>query len=189
MKRSLSQISIMLLLALFCGASVYAQKLSPDEQKIVRYIDAHEDEAIALFEKIVNIESPTENLAGVKQVGIVFNNELESIGLTVKWIDMPADMKRAGYLIAETNGTKGKRLLLLGHIDTVLKGEKFRRERNKAYGTGATDMKGGDVTILFALKALHDSGVLKDTRITVMLTGDEESAGLPLKLSRGDMIA
>ena len=189
MKRSLSQISIMLLLALFCGASVYAQKLSPDEQKIVRYIDAHEDEAIALFEKIVNIESPTENLAGVKQVGIVFNNELESIGLTVKWIDMPADMKRAGYLIAETNGTKGKRLLLLGHIDTVLKGEKFRRERNKAYGTGATDMKGGDVTILFALKALHDAGVLKDTRITVMLTGDEESAGLPLKLSRGDMIA
>src|SRR5262249_25273435 len=177
-----------LLLGPFCIPS-YAQKLSPDEQKIDSYIDAHKNEAIATFEKIVNIESPTENLAGVKQVGMVLKTQIEPIGLTPKWIDMPPEVKRAGHLVSETNGTEGKRLLLLGHIDTVLKGEKFRREGNKAYGTGVTDMKGGDVTILFALKALHATGVLKDTRITVMLTGDEESAGLPLSISRGDMIA
>jgi glutamate carboxypeptidase len=37
-------------------------------------------------------------------------------------------MKRAGHLLAEKNGTKGKRVLLLGHLDTVLYGERFRRE-------------------------------------------------------------
>src|SRR5215510_6680918 len=189
MKRMIDRITIASLFAALLCSPAYAQKLSLDEQKIVSYIDAQKNEAITLFERIVNIESPTENLPGVKQVGIVFKNELESIGLTAKWIDMPPDMKRAGHLVAETDGTKGKRLLLLGHIDTVLKGEKFRREGNKAYGTGVTDMKGGDVTILFALKALRAAGVLKDTRITVMLTGDEESAGLPLSIGRGDMIA
>jgi glutamate carboxypeptidase len=50
----------------------YAQKISADEQKIVNYIDAHTEDAIALFEKTVNVESPTENLSGVRQVGMIF---------------------------------------------------------------------------------------------------------------------
>ncbi len=50
-------------------------------------------------------------------------------------------------------------------------------------------MKGGDVVLLYALKALADAGALKDTRIVVMLTGDEESVGRPIEKSRGDMIA
>ncbi len=67
----------------------YAQKISAEEQKIVNYIDAHAEDAIALVEKTVNIESPTENLAGVRQIGEVFKNELESLGFTAKWLEMP----------------------------------------------------------------------------------------------------
>jgi glutamate carboxypeptidase len=94
-------------------------------------------------------------------------------------------------LIAETPGTdgRGKRILLLGHIDTVLQGEHWRREGNKAYGAGSSDMKGGDIVLLYALKALADAGVLKDMRVIVMLTGDEEAAGRPVEISRGDMIS
>ncbi|HKB67224.1 MAG TPA: M20/M25/M40 family metallo-hydrolase [Pyrinomonadaceae bacterium] len=166
-----------------------AQKISPEEQKIVDYIDAHTNEATALLEKTVNIESPTENLTGVKQVGAIFKAEFESLGFTTRWINMPVEMKRAGHLLAEKKGTKGKRILVLGHIDTVLKGEKFRREGNKAFGTGSSDMKAGDIVLLFALKALRDTGALKDAGIIVMLTGDEEDSGDPVELSRGDMIA
>src|SRR5688572_12404307 len=119
----------------------YAQKISAEEQKLVAYIDAHKNEAISLLEKTVNIESPTEDLAGVKAVGAVFKAEFESLGFTARWIDMPPAMKRAGHLLAEKKGTKGKRVLLLGHIDTVLRGEKFRRQGNKAFGTGSSDMK------------------------------------------------
>src|SRR5688500_2579006 len=50
-------------------------------------------------------------------------------------------------------------------------------------------MKAGNVVLFFALKALHQTGVLKDARVIVMLTGDEEDLGEPLEISRGDMIA
>ena len=171
------------------SAPMNAQKISSEEQKIISYVDAHKDEAIALLEKIVNIESPTQNLKGVKDVGLVFKSEFETLGLTAKWIEMPPEMKRAGHLIAETKGTKGKRILLLGHLDTVLSGEKFRREGNQAFGTGSSDMKAGDVVMLYALKALQNSGALKDSQIIVMFTGDEEASGRPQEISRGDMFA
>jgi glutamate carboxypeptidase len=50
-------------------------------------------------------------------------------------------------------------------------------------------MKGGDIVLLQALKALHAVGALKDTQIIVMLTGDEENSGDPVEISRGDMVA
>ncbi|HKP47956.1 MAG TPA: M20/M25/M40 family metallo-hydrolase [Pyrinomonadaceae bacterium] len=175
------------ILAVMC-ASAAAQALSTDEQKLASYIDAHQQDQIALLERVVNLQSPTENLRGVRQVGMVFKAQLEALGLRAKWIEMPPAMKRAGHLVAQTNGAKGKRILLLGHIDTVLGGEKFRREGNRAFGSGTVDMKAGDLVLLYALKALDSIGALKDTRIIVVLTGDEETAGRPIEISRRDVV-
>ncbi|HXG85008.1 MAG TPA: M20/M25/M40 family metallo-hydrolase, partial [Pyrinomonadaceae bacterium] len=183
MKQTISKIIIASALVILNSALIYAQKISAEEQKIVSYVDAHTEAVVALLEKSVNIESPTENLAGVRQVGMLFKQEFESLDFTAKWIEMPAEMKRAGHLLAEKTGTKGKRILLLGHLDTVLKGEKFRREGNKAYGTGTSDMKAGNLVLFYALKALHATGALKDRNIIVMLTGDEESGGNPREIS------
>jgi glutamate carboxypeptidase len=189
MRKLSYHIALALLFIVLSFTSGHAQKLSADEQKIIDYVDAHMGEAVSMLETVVNIESPSEDIAGVKQVGAVFQREFESLGMTARWIEMPPEMKRAGHLVASTKGTRGKRILLLGHIDTVLRGEKFRRDGTKAFGTGASDMKAGDVVLLFALKALHATGALKDARVTVMLTGDEESAGHPIEISRRDMIA
>lgn len=178
-----------LTLLLFLSAVAFAQKLNADEQKIVEYIDTNSAAAISLLEKIVNIESPTEDIAGVKASGAVLMAELKKIGMSTRWIEMPPETKRAGHLIAETKGSKGKRILILGHLDTVLRGEKFRREGAKAYGTGIADMHGGNVIALSALKALNAANLLKDTRIILMLTGDEEDSCEPVSLCRGDMIA
>lgn len=188
MKKTVSQIFAAFALAILCAASVQAQKISAEEQKIVDYIDAHQSDTISLLEKAVNIESPTENSAGVKQVGMVFKGEFDSLGFQTKWIEMPPEMKRGGHLWAEKTGTKGKRVLLLGHLDTVLTGEKFRREGNRAYGTGSSDMKAGNVVLFYALKALQATGALKDAQIIVLLTGDEENTGEPESISRGDMV-
>jgi len=174
--------------AAFFAFSVSAQNVSPDEQKIIDHVDKSMPEAVRLLEEIVNIESPTEDAAGVERLGRSLLDEYASIGMTAKWINMPIEMKRGGHLIAETSGTKGKRLLLIGHLDTVLKGEKFRRDGDKAYGTGTSDMKAGIVVLYYALKALHESGALKDTRVIVLLTGDEEDSGVPIEISRRDMI-
>lgn len=162
--------------------------LDSTEREIAQHVVQGHAAAETLLQRIVDIDSPTENTAGVRAAGDVLAGELRAIGLATRWIELPPDMKRAGHLVAETGGESGKRLLLLGHLDTVLAGERFRRDGTKAFGTGTSDMKGGLVVMLQALKALHAAGVLEDRRITVMLTGDEEDAGLPLSVTREPML-
>ena len=157
--------------------------LSRVEQGIREYVRAHETEQVDFLEKAVNISSGTFNLAGVRAVGKLFEPEFASLGFETRWIALPDAVGRAGHLFAERKGTKGKRLLLIGHLDTVFEGEgeRFVRLDTLAAGAGSSDMKGGDLVILYALKALQSVGALDGTRIVVALTGDEEDAG-PLHL-------
>lgn len=174
-------------LVLACALPVRAE-LAPAETRMAAHVEANHARSVTLLEEVVNIPSPTEDVHGVRAVGDVFRRELEAIGMRARWVDMPPQMKRAGHLVAETAGSEGKRVLLLGHIDTVLSGERFRREGNKAWGTGIDDMKGGAVVMVSALQALHAADALASRRITVMLTGDEEDAGVPTSASRGPMV-
>jgi glutamate carboxypeptidase len=181
--------SLLLAFALLPGVATFAHAgLDRSERAIAEHVAAGQSEAEALLARVVDIESPTENVAGVRAVGDVFAGELRAIGFTTRWVELPAAMKRAGHLVAETRGSKGKRLLMLGHVDTVLSGERFRRDGTRAFGTGTADMKGGAVVMLQALKALHAAGALEGRRITVMLTGDEEDAGMPIAQSREPML-
>ena len=170
-----------------------AEHLSPVEQKIARHVEATAAESNALLERIVNINSGTFNTAGVKAVGEVLRPEFEKLGFQVRWIPMD-DVQRAGHLVAERKGTHGKRVLLVGHMDTVFElSSPFQkwsmRSGTVASGPGTSDMKGGLMVMLFALKAMQAEGTLQGTNITVFLTGDEENAGEPLTVSRGDFIA
>jgi len=164
--------------------------LSGVEQKIRDYVRSHESEQIALLERAVNISSGTLNLQGVRSVGRLFEPEFTAIGFDSKWIALPDAVGRAGHLFAERVGTRGKRLLLIGHLDTVFEGdsERFVRFDTLAAGAGSSDMKGGDLVILFALKALQSVGALDGTRIIVALTGDEEDAGALYDVSRKPLI-
>lgn len=175
-------------IALIGSVAVAQAALDPTESAIARHASEAQPAAVALLERSIDIESPSENAAGVRAVGDLFAGELQAMGFKTHWVELPPDMNRAGHLVAEIEGTKGKRLLLLGHLDTVLAGERYRREGDRAYGTGASDMKGGIVVMLQALKALHAAGALADRRIVVMLTGDEEDAGLPFEVSRASMV-
>jgi glutamate carboxypeptidase len=57
-----------------------------------------------------------------------------------------------------------------------------------AHAPGGNDMKGGDVIILYALKALADNGLLKNSQIIAAFTGDEEASGKPLAISRKHLV-
>lgn len=184
-RRSLA--SFLPLLGLFSSAALFAGVLSPEEQKIAAYVDAHAAEFARDLEAAVRIDSATENLAGVRQVGELFGRDLVAMGFDSKFVPLPPETKRAGHLVAERRGTRGKRLLLIGHLDTVLPGGNWRREGDKAFGAGVNDMKGGDLVMLHALKALHAAGALADTQIIVVMTGDEEAAGDPIEVSRRDL--
>ena len=168
-----------------------AQGLSAVEQQIVRYVDTHNDEAIALLEQIVNINSGTMNPGGVREVGRLLRAELDGLGFATRWISLP-ETERAGHLFAERSGGRGKRVLLIGHLDTVFEQDspfqRFEREGDIARGPGVEDMKGGDVVMIYALKALRAAGALEDLNIIVAYTGDEENTGDPLEVSRRDLI-
>jgi glutamate carboxypeptidase len=82
----------------------------------------------------------------------------------------------------------GKRLLLIGHLDTVLQDEPFRREEQKGYGSGTSDMKAGNVIAIEALRALHSTGALENRQVIVIFTGDEEYSGKPYEKSRAALV-
>lgn len=167
-------------------------ELSEPEKRIVAAVEHNNEAAIQFLKEVVNVNSGTMNLEGVKEVGMAFSEEFKKIGLDTRWVDM-AEVNRAGHLFAETEGTQGKRLLLIGHLDTVFPIDSpFQKmelgEDGLWRGPGGNDMKGGNVIILYALKALQELGMLKDTQIIVAFTGDEESAGRPIEVSRKDLI-
>jgi glutamate carboxypeptidase len=180
------------LIAAAAPATADAQGLSAQERRIVQHVDAHADEAIAFLERIVNINSGTLNAEGVREVGRAFQAPLDSLGFDVRWITLPDSLRRAGHLFAYRQGTRGRKVLLIGHLDTVFERDdpfqRFVRDGRYASGPGVNDMKGGDVVILYALKALHAAGALEGTTITVAMTGDEEAPGRPLEIARRDLI-
>ncbi len=164
---------------------------------MVAYIDAHEQESNALLEKLVDINSGTHNLEGVRAVGQIMMAQFRELGFTVQWIPMD-EVERAGVLVAEHKCPAGpdqcgKRMLLIGHMDTVFEKtslfQKYTVDGHIATGPGTNDMKGGLVDMLYALKAMQAAGVLQKTEITAVLSGDEEAHGEPATISRRDMIA
>jgi glutamate carboxypeptidase len=169
-----------------------AGSLTSDERSLASFIDAHNGESLALLERVVNINSGTQNFDGVREVGRVFSDELAKLGFTTRWID-GAPFKRAGHLVADHPGS-GPRILLIGHLDTVFeKDSPFQRfervDDRTARGPGIIDMKGGDVVMIGALKALHSIGVLKSMNVVVVMTGDEEDSGEPLSAAREPLVA
>jgi glutamate carboxypeptidase len=165
--------------------------LTVQEQTMIEWVDAHQEEAVALLEQTVNTGSGTMNHAGVKAVGMQMADAMAGLGLEVEWIDMPAEVNRAGHLFARKDG-HGPKFLLIGHLDTVFEADDnfqaFTREGNLATGPGISDMKSGNVVLVYALKALASVGALEDLPVVVALTGDEEKPGKPLDIARKDLI-
>jgi glutamate carboxypeptidase len=169
-----------------------ATALSDQERAIVQHVETHSAEGVALLERAVNINSGTLNFTGVREVGRLFSAEFEKLGFKTAWIDGTA-FKRAGHLVAEHQAS-GPRVLLIGHLDTVFEThspfQRFERiGEGEAKGPGVLDMKGGDVIMIQALKALASVGALKSLNVTVVMTGDEESAGEPQSAAREALVA
>src|SRR5690349_7291456 len=190
MRRLLSSLALLPSLAAAQGrVSKDAPNAAPSalESAVVRAVDAHNAEHLALLERIVNINSGTQNFAGVRQVGDVLRAQFDALGFRTRWVDGAA-FHRAGHLVAEHPGP-GPKLLLIGHLDTVFEPtspfQRFEQlDDSTARGPGVIDMKGGDVIIVAALRALKSAGLLPRLNVTVVYDGDEEDAGAPLVEAR-----
>jgi glutamate carboxypeptidase len=184
--------SFLVAAALAFSAAAPAMALDRSEKAMMAAVDKEAARAEQLLEKLVNVNSGTMNLPGVEKVGQMMRTELEELGFTVRWVPMP-HVGRAGHLVAEHPG-KGKRMLLIGHLDTVFEPtspfQAYKRlQGDLAEGPGVNDMKGGLVVMVQALRAMRAAGRLKDAHITIVLTGDEERVGSPRPVSREELLA
>ena len=183
---------VVCVLATASGVSGRAQGgVSAEERAMAAFIDKENDAALALLERAVNINSGSLNFEGVRQVGALFRSEFDALGFKTEWID-GGKWNRAGHLVATKPGPSQK-ILLIGHLDTVFERDspfqKFERlDADHAKGPGICDMKGGNVIMLVALKALRAAGLLDRMNVSVVLTGDEESTGRPLALAREALV-
>ena len=184
-----------LLLVLFSFFSTFVTADQDVERQIVQHLDARLDESTVLLKQLVNINSGTMNFTGVKQVGMLLKHQYDALGFTTQWLD-GAEFDRAGHLVAtheSISHPNAAKILLIGHLDTVFaKDDDFQTitelANNRIAGPGITDMKGGDVIMLAALQALQKQGLLQQLNIKVVMTGDEESSGRPLSLSKQAII-
>jgi acetylornithine deacetylase/succinyl-diaminopimelate desuccinylase-like protein len=180
---------LLILLALLAFPTAASARLSPEERRMASAVTAEQDRTIALLERLVNRNSGSLNLEGVRAIGQMMREELEPLGFEVRWVDMAAT-GRAGHLVATHRGP-GRNVLLIGHLDTVFETDSpfqhFTRTGNRATGPGVGDDKGGLVVIVAALRAMHAAGTLRTANVTIVLTGDEERTGSPIAIARRDL--
>jgi glutamate carboxypeptidase len=184
-----------LLIGLFASIiSIKAQSLNTIEQKLMEQTEKNYPEMMELLKASVNINSGTFNVKGVQAVGELYAKELKALGFTIEFIQLPDSLKRGAHLVAYRKGNSGKKIFLIGHLDTVFEPDMPTNpftvlNDSTITGQGINDMKGGDVIMIAAMKAMHQLKLLDDASITIYMTSDEENAGDPREVSRADFIA
>jgi glutamate carboxypeptidase len=139
------------------------------------FCQQHQAEMMAMLQRMVEIESPSDDKAAVDRMGAFLGQEFERMGGKVTFYPQ----KEAGdHLKAEFAGGPGKPALLLGHFDTVwsmgtLATMPFHVEAGRAFGPGVYDMKAGITMMIFAMRALQ-AGHNGHRPVTVLLDTDEE---------------
>ena len=139
------------------------------------FCQQHEGEMLSLLRHMVEIESPSDDKAAVDRMGAFLADVFERLGGHVTFYPQEAS---GNHLKAEFAGGSGKPILLLGHFDTVwpmgtLAKMPFRMEAGRAFGPGVYDMKAGIAMMIFALRALKESGAAHRP-VTILLDTDEE---------------
>ena len=128
----------------------------------------------AELKKIIEINSWTKNKEGVDRNGEIFAYWMEELGYTLTRYPR----EEIGDHLHLTSAYKdGKKLLLLGHLDTVFPPdtfEKFSEDEAWIYGPGVCDMKGGNYVALQALRTVHRK-LGKIHNIDFLLVSDEET--------------
>ncbi|QOV94007.1 M20/M25/M40 family metallo-hydrolase [Novosphingobium sp. ES2-1] len=162
------------------------------EARMVATVDAEQARTLKFLETMVNQNSGSRNLEGVRRLRDIVAPAFTALGFTSRWIPME-QTGRAGHLVLTHKGRKGgKKLLLIGHLDTVFEPDSpfqtYVLNGDKATGPGVGDDKGGIAVILAAVRAMQTAGTLKNANIEVFLTGDEEEAGSPTEVARADLV-
>ncbi len=145
-------------------------------ERAIAWLAPRRPEMEALLAALVEVNSHTDNVAGVEETAARFAEVLRGVaGLSVELRAQPGG-RYARHLVARTKA-EGAPTILVGHLDTVFRPgtfEGYRSDGARAFGPGVLDMKGGLVVMAFALRALEAAGALDRLPLVVVAVGDEE---------------
>ena len=139
------------------------------------------------LKRLVEIESGSRDREGLDAISQVIGDQLKALGGQVEFIEPPEEVNRGlapaeriGRVVhARFQGSGSKKILLIGHMDTVyqrgmLAKSPFRIERDRAYGLGINDDKQGVALIIHALSLLRQTNFNDYGLVTVLINADEE---------------
>lgn len=149
-----------------------------DNQRILTYLRDHQDDMVALLTQLVEMESPTDDKPSLDRLGTFLADQLSALDAGVEILPQSeaGDHVRARWSEGDSPGG----VLLLCHMDTVwdlgtVAERPVRIEDGKLYGPGAFDMKGGIVSALWAMRALHELDLSPGRPVTLLINSDEET--------------
>ncbi len=143
------------------------------------FIESRKDDYIRDLEILVNIDSSSDNMAGIEAVAQFLGRRLAAIGFSVHLEKLGE--RGVPCLQASNRSTEQPfDIMFLGHMDTVfptgeVEKRPFAADGDRATGPGVCDMKAGLLVALQVLEALHHDGVLDQLSIGVCFNGDEEA--------------
>ena len=137
-------------------------------------------EYLKKLKQIVKINSTTKNKKGVDEVSLVMTSWLSKLGFIAKVYEKET---LGNHMLYQTPKTDGKKILLLGHNDTVLEESvcSYKEDETWVYGSGVCDMKGGNVVAVEALMNVYEENG-KIENIDFLLVSDEEMGSDDSKL-------
>jgi glutamate carboxypeptidase len=147
-------------------------------------VDAAVPDLLVDLQTLVNIDCGSYTKDGVDEVGRWVGGFLRALGGTLEVV--PDDTYGDTVVATFDSGRPGPTILMIGHMDTVfdpgtVAERPFRTDGNIAYGPGVTDMKGGLLAGLYALKVLRalsdgapGGGWVPAGRIIFVANPDEE---------------
>jgi len=148
------------------------------DDRVYQAAAANRAGALDLLREIVDIDSGTGDVAGGARVEALLAGRLRALGADVR--TEPAEVPGLpDNLVAVFHGTGRGKILIIAHIDTVfgpgtVAGRPFSIDRERGFGPGVGDEKGGVVNAITALKILHDLGFKNYAAITLLLDDSEE---------------
>jgi glutamate carboxypeptidase len=146
--------------------------------ELLSYFSDRREKIIASIRDLVEIESPSYDIAGNRAVIDWLEKEARNISPDLQ-IEKTFSQDYGEHFILRAFPSGEKPVLLLGHIDTVHpRGSKeknpTRIEDGKFYGCGIFDMKSGCVLMLEMLRAFYDLNLKPARPVTILLSCDEE---------------
>jgi glutamate carboxypeptidase len=177
------------ILAFALSLACAAPALAAANEKLKAAAEAAQPALIETLHEMVLIESGSGDADGLKKMADFTEARLKALGAKTERRKTTRGMG-ADMVIGTFDGSGSKKLMLIGHMDTVyqkgiLATQPYRVDGNRIYGPGIADDKGGLAVILHALKLLNDAGWRDYAKLTVSFNPDEEVGSI----GSGEIIA